>query len=70
MASKSFGREFAEEAYLKAIHAAVPVAAGIILSPLGLAVGAAAAVAIVAAGKISDCSASNASESKETGSSS
>ncbi len=69
MSKKNFGREFAEELYLKAVHAAVPIAAGIILSPMGMAIGAAAAVAVVASGKLSSDSASNASESKESGSS-
>jgi hypothetical protein len=69
MATKSFGREFAEEVFCKALTLAAPIAAGIILSPAGIAIGAAAAVAIVASSKIGGGSASNASQSKETGSS-
>jgi hypothetical protein len=70
MTRKSFGREFAEEVFCKALTTAAPIAAGIILSPAGIAIGAAVAVAIVASGKIGGGSASNASESKESGSSS
>lgn len=70
MASKSLGREFAEEVYLKAIHAAVPIAAGIALGPVGIAVGIVASVAIAVPGNSGGRSVSNASESKGSGSSS
>lgn len=70
MSDKSFGREFAEELYLKAIHTAVPIAAGIIWSnPLGAAVGIATVVAIGSLVKGGGGSTTNTSGSKGTGSS-
>ena len=68
MSKKSFGREFAEEVFLKAVHSAVPIAAGIVLSPVGIAAVAIVATAAVAcSGSDGGGSTGDASQSKETG---
>lgn len=69
MASKSFGQELAEEFIGKAVVWAPPIAAGIIMGPVGIAVGLAATVAVVCSGCLDDSSESHASQSNETGSS-
>ena len=67
--SKRFGEELGEAFIGKAVVWAPPIAGGIILGPVGIAVGLAAAVAIVCSGCMDDSSESHASQSNETGSS-
>jgi hypothetical protein len=50
MSDKSFKREFAEEVFCKAMVSAAPIAAGIIMGPVGIVVGIVAAVAIAVPG--------------------
>ena len=66
MEKKSFGQEFAEEVFCKAVHSAVPIAAAIAMGPVGIAVGVAAAVAIAAPGYNGSRSVGNSSESKKS----
>lgn len=69
MSGKSFGQEVAEELVRKAVIWGPPIAGGLLLGPVGIAVGVASAAAIVGSGSSGDGSAPNASQSKETGSS-
>ena len=67
--SRSFGQHLGEEFIRKAVEWTPPIAGGIILGPVGIAVGLAAAVAVVCSGCLDDSSESHASQANETGSS-
>jgi len=70
MSGKSFGQEVKEELLRKAVIWGPPIAGGLLLGPVGIAVGIATMVAIAGSRSSGDGSAANASQSKETGSSS
>jgi hypothetical protein len=67
--SQRVGQELGEEFIRKAVVWTPPLAGGIILGPVGIAVGLAATVAVVCSGCLDDRSESDASQANETGSS-
>jgi hypothetical protein len=67
--SRNVAQEVGAEFIRKSVIWTPPIAGGIILGPVGIAVGLAAAVAVVCSGCLDDSSESHASQGNETGSS-
>jgi hypothetical protein len=69
MTRRTFGEEMAGELVGKAVIWGPAIAGGLLLGPVGIAVGVATTVAIVCSGSSGDGSATHASGATETGSS-
>ena len=68
MTRKSFGQEYAEALVSKAVIAGPAIVGGLLLGPVGVAIGIATAVVIAASVSSGGDSATNESQSKETSS--